>query len=197
MSLVVRLCHIAITYAAALICTSVCIGAEIRGIIQDEARSPLPGASVIVRPRNDPEKVFRDTAAKDGSFLITGLALGVYSVEAERPGFVASKEEVDVRGPVVRVDLRLRIADAGEGEVEAGAHIVGILHDGNKALPGAVVCLENALEKHCVTTTRSGGYDLTLRTGVFTVQVRLGDLLLWSQRIDASHPGEYKDIIRR
>lgn len=195
---VISLSAMFLLLAVAALRAPLCLAAEIRGTVLTEARSPVIGGSVVVRPEAGGGKEYRATTGKDGSFLVPDLAFGTYTIEISRAGFVPIREKnVGVFRLVSRLEFELQIADAGEGGVEEGAHLVGNLRDGDLTLAGAEICLEGLPERRCVTTSVGGSYDFVMRLGVFSAEVRVGGKRLWTQRIDLRRAGEYRDTVRR
>jgi hypothetical protein len=58
------------------------------------------GATVVVRPHDDPSKVFLTSTGDRGGFRVDGLPDGEYNIRLEREGFATlSKEQVSLRFP--------------------------------------------------------------------------------------------------
>src|SRR5258705_1900738 len=68
---------------------------RIRGVVRDAHSSPLSGAVIRVTGGGGPSR--RATTGNDGSYVVTGLAAGPYTVSASLPGVrTQSKENVQV-----------------------------------------------------------------------------------------------------
>jgi len=190
-----NLFRVATALASAILTSSACLGAEIRGIVRDEARNHLPGAVVTARSVLREGEVFRGTTSKDGAFVVA-VPFGSYSLEASLGGFVTGRHTpVDVSRPVAHWNFTLQIGAGTEGGIEPGAHLTGILRSRDRRYPGAVVCLTDTRERHCATANSLGEYDLVVDPGKYSAEVRLEGRTLWTQQIDASRPGDYKDVI--
>src|SRR6266699_3730661 len=75
--------------------TAVAQNGRIRGVVRDAHSSPLSGAVIRVA---GPGPSRRATTGPDGSYLVSGLAAGNYTVSASLPGVrTQSKENVQVR----------------------------------------------------------------------------------------------------
>ena len=85
--------------------------ARIVGRVTDLAGNPLGGAAVSAR-HADPTVMGRFTlAGETGGFQLTGLAAGRYAVRAEREGYAAAEQAVELaEGERKTVILRLRPA---------------------------------------------------------------------------------------
>ena len=70
---------------------------RVAGVVRDSSGAAVPGATVAVR--NDQTGASQSTVSgADGSYSVTGLAPGDYTVEVQLRGFGTSKEKVKVSG---------------------------------------------------------------------------------------------------
>src|SRR5690349_4364589 len=68
---------------------------QVAGTVKDETGAALPGANVTVT--NDATGASQSTVAgADGSYSVSGLAAGSYTVEVRLRGFGTSKHKVEV-----------------------------------------------------------------------------------------------------
>lgn len=97
--------------------------ASITGIITDEAKSPLPGATVVVR--NESTGFTTGTAANtNGEFVFKQLPLGgPYSISISSVGFGTEKRTGYAlnQGDILRVDVQLKAAAEALEAVEVNA----------------------------------------------------------------------------
>jgi Carboxypeptidase regulatory-like domain len=84
--------------------------ATVHGAVSDESGAVIPGAKVTVSNAAGPVK--SGTAGDDGSYSITGLAPGKYSVQATSPGLQQAQPfAVDLTAsPTVTANLQLQVA---------------------------------------------------------------------------------------
>lgn len=82
----------------------------IRGVVQDEQRASVPGATVMVRHVASGLERFVISNA-DGSFELANLPLGTHDLTIEMPGFSAHQQRIDARtGVPLHVDATLHLA---------------------------------------------------------------------------------------
>ena len=98
-------------------------GSTIAGVALDEGSLALPGVTITVAPVGGsaaPSNAWTDI---DGSFSVSGLAPGTYTVEASLEGFQVATTEVKlVVDQTVRIEFRMAMAKFGETlEVKAEA----------------------------------------------------------------------------
>ena len=95
--------------------------ADVRGRVIDQQGAVLPGVTVVVRHQES--GLFRDTVTgADGSFLVSAITPGVYSVTAELAGF-KKYEQRDVRvevGRTAQVELKLEVGGLTESVTVSG-----------------------------------------------------------------------------
>ncbi len=184
--------------AVAALRVPLCLAAEIRGTVLTEARSPVIGGSVVVHPEASGGKDIALQLGRMGRSRFQILRLALTRLRFPGRALCRSGKGTWARfGPVLRLEFKLQIADAGEGGAEEGAHLVGNLRDGDLTLAGAEICLEGLPETRCVTTSAGGSYDFVMRLGMFSAEVRVGGRRLWTQRIDLRRAGEYRNTVRR
>ena len=137
---------------------------EIRGTVTSEGGGAIAGAAVMVTARRGGGGGSSITAA-DGSYAVTGLADGTYTVRVSAAGHLSVDHPTDVtvsRGGVVSgIDVVLPVAGVISGRVSApdGKPAVGVLVSavsGDLTVPTA--------------TASDGTYSIdTLPTGVYAV----------------------------
>lgn len=184
-------------WASLVFCWSSTYAAEVRGTVRDEGGFPLPGAAVTVKALSDSGGTYSGSAARDGSFVITGVPFGTYSLEATLSGFVGvCYKPVEISAPVFQWHFRLPLGPTSEGGVHAVARVIGTLRIGTSRCGGATVCLTNAARRHCTTANELGEYEVAIDPGRYAVQVRLVDRVLWNQQLNLPEAGEYRDVIK-
>jgi Carboxypeptidase regulatory-like domain len=89
--------------------------ADLRGKVVDQQGAVLPGVTVVVRHQES--GLFRETATgTDGTFLMSAMSPGIYSVSAELQGF-KKVEQRDIRlavGATAQVELKLEVGGLTE-----------------------------------------------------------------------------------
>ena len=88
---------------------------QIRGLVQDADKSPVPGTVVnLTSPQMQGGRT--EEANADGQFVFIGLPPGYYTLEAIKPGF--NKWVVETRvGAGETISLKVELKLAGEGDV--------------------------------------------------------------------------------
>jgi hypothetical protein len=138
-------------------------------VFQNDGVTPIGGARILVRPRKYPQDDgFHATTAVDGSYIVTGLALGNYRVEADAPDYARRyygygeaycwPEALDVAvippNNTPGIDIRLDKAGSISGYVFEG--------DGNTPIPEVKVCANlspiRACHGFCVYSKADGSY---------------------------------------
>src|ERR1700722_10564675 len=85
----------------------------LHGVVTDESGAVVPGAKVTVSNAAGPVK--SSTAGNDGTYSVTGLDAGTYTVQATLPGFQQLKPaSVELRGGTQTATLDLQLTVAAE-----------------------------------------------------------------------------------
>jgi len=138
-------------------------------VLQNDGVTPIGGARILVRPRKYPQDDgFHATTTADGSYIVTGLALGNYRVEADAPDYARRyygygeaycwPEALDVAviPPNNTPDIDIQLDKAGS--------ISGYVFesDGSTPIPRAIVCANlspiRACHGFCVYSNADGSY---------------------------------------
>lgn len=83
---------------------------SIRGVVQDEQRASVPGATVTARHAASGLERFVISGG-DGSFELANLPLGTHDVTVSMPGFSSYQQRIDAKTPAtIRVDATLQLA---------------------------------------------------------------------------------------
>jgi len=88
---------------------------EVQGRVRDETGLPIAGAAATLR--SGPRVVQEAPTDDSGTFRFSSLAAGRYELEVRAPGFRSSRAMLDVPGPSVLPEIRLRVASVHEGVV--------------------------------------------------------------------------------
>ena len=132
----------------------------IKGKVRVETGTPA-GVTVVVR-RGETE-VTRSTTNKDGSFLVSKLAPGIYGVTFRKPGLsIGSIEDVEVKAGKTRSLGDRLILTIDEGSI---AFLSGsVFNADGRSVPNAKVELSRILEDG---TTKKIDGRITTETGSF------------------------------
>ena len=79
-------------------------GAKVEGQVVDSAGRPVPNASLSLAPKKPSQPGDENLGSSDetGHFLIAGVEPGLYTLQAQAEGFLASDSmEVSLTGPAV------------------------------------------------------------------------------------------------
>lgn len=170
------------------------IGATITGVVTDEAGEPVENVSVWARPATAGGAAATGVSTlSDGSYTLTGLAPGSYTVQFEtgQAGVSVAGEwwddaKTQATATVLTVAAGDVIADVSP-RLAAGAEIAGVVRDGNGAgLEGVHVGVLDAAGQWLqnVWTAADGSYVVRgLDAGVyrlsFAQDVEAGALIEW------------------
>lgn len=87
---------------------------RLQGAVLAGPREPLLGAAVLVRPADDPGRVWLTTTGDRGAFRVDGLPDGVYTVTIARAGYATVfKPAIELRYPF-RAVVEVRLEKAPE-----------------------------------------------------------------------------------
>jgi hypothetical protein len=180
------------------LCSLAARAADVRGVVADQGDFPLYPATVVLRSLSDSTVVFTAKTKGDGSYFVTDVPFGEYSIQASAPGFVSVRyEPVHIEYPRLTWDFKLPLARGTEGGVYSAAELIGTLRTGDRRHGGATVCLSNRDRSRCVTANRIGEYQMSIEPGKYTATVTEKGDVLWQQEVDLPQVGEYRDYIKR
>ena len=140
---------------------------EIRGVVRDLERMPLPNIDIQIR-KIDRVPAIRLRSAADGSFRVVNLTPGVYRVNASAAGFkTATRESVLLRPDSSRtVVIELdRPGTCRLGEVMGMGHIGGIVTDWTGDRVPAYITLKRegeSLPERALSAALDGRYEIGL-----------------------------------
>ena len=133
---------------------------ELSGTVRDESGAALAGATVRAGPG-----AHTATSAADGSYVIAGLAEGVYTVSVSLAGFAGES----VAGVVVEAGGDTRVDFVLAGDVSSG-DIGGLVTD-HLGAPLAGAQVETLSGFHVATTDAGGRFTLAgLSEGTYTLR---------------------------
>ena len=149
----------------------------IKGKVRVETGTPA-GVTVVVR-RGDTE-VTRSTTSKDGDFLVSKLAPGIYGVTFRKPGLsIGSIEDVEVKAGKTRSLGDRLVLTIDEGSI---AFLSGSVFSAEgRSVPNAKVELSRILEDG---TTKKIDGRITTETGSFKFRL-------------SPEPGKYRVTVKR
>jgi hypothetical protein len=204
------------TITALLFCG--CLKAEdtglIHGRILHRAEGPLVGASVTIWSLDNPGLLQKRSTDADGEFEFKNLAPGEYGVRAYIRGWKPkSIQPVSVSASKpTQTDIYLDVADLGvEGELKFESLLDGNLKRGDVKIPNARICAvergafalvllrddrSDVVGQYCTVTDRSGWYALSVRPGIYVIEVDVGDGPEVQGHIDMTKCDEYRDRIK-
>jgi hypothetical protein len=120
---------IARIFFALLVCASALVAqtASLNGRVYDESGALVPGARVTITGSARFSKTV--TSGGNGTYAITGITPGQYSMIASAPGLaMAQPEQLMIGGPVQTLDLRLKVV-AAKTEVNVHDNVAAVSTD--------------------------------------------------------------------
>jgi Carboxypeptidase regulatory-like domain len=172
------------------------------GQVVDAGGNPLDGATVLVVPlSSESSSSVCVTSDKEGKFSVPLLPDGMYSVEASRPGFLHLRYyPVVINFPNETVlDFPLPVGEITEGGIQLEAMVSGTLEDKGKPASGSRICLDkigSSLAEICTDTNELGQYAVSVRPGIYVVEVMRDRKQALKRKIDLSKPGMYRNVLR-
>src|SRR5262245_52527055 len=103
-------------YFGGAFCASLCaqITADVKGIVTDQAGASVPNAKITVTSKETGESRVAPADA-EGRFAANQLKIGLYSVQAEAPGFRVAVTEALLRsGETTAVNFKLEVGQLSE-----------------------------------------------------------------------------------
>lgn len=137
----------------------------VSGTVTGDDATTLTDANITVNDTSD-TTVATTTTASDGSWSV-GLADGDYTVEADKPGYVAQTQSVSVSGSAVSgVDF-----DLAPPEYTLDGYAVG--QDTNSGVENATLTVSNSSDATVanLSTNATGYYSTTLENGSYDIGV--------------------------
>jgi carbon monoxide dehydrogenase subunit G len=153
-------------------------GAQLTGIIKDEAHARIPGVSVTLL---SPERAFQAESDAAGAFEFNDVPPARYEMRIKAPGFVKQTRQIEITSDstATRVSVVLKVGDMPDMET-CGSHstlkyqapdpaaprVEGIVHDfyDDKPVANARVTISASEENRTVIETKSD------RAGRFTIR---------------------------
>lgn len=168
--------------------------------VTDEAELPIPETLIRIIELKTTHSHEQHTN-EDGRTCFTEIAEGAYSVEASRQGFLNAKYFPLHVAPVqtATLTIRLPIDQVVEGRVTEDVIVSGTLTQRDAPFSNVNICFRSMKDRRrsCVTSDRIGQYFITLRPGVFEIELRSDSKVLRKLRVDLTTPGGvYHDILK-
>jgi hypothetical protein len=173
------------------------------GHVTDQRGQPLPGATVSIHKISGEPFEATVRTDVDGTFSVSEMPDGDYSIRADFTGFVSTAfEPVRIYFPShLRWDITLRIGYfGGEGGVFSNSELVGELMLKGRRLPNAAVCLtrespDPVSKPVCTQTNRLGQYLIAVPPAEYRVSVVDGGRTLVTRDLNLKVAGQYRNKI--
>ncbi|MGE5359538.1 MAG: carboxypeptidase regulatory-like domain-containing protein [Bacteroidales bacterium] len=163
-----RLLRYACLALALVLSSAVIVGAQstasISGVVRDSAGGVVPGATVVVKDENTGNK-FEAVTGADGSYHVTALQAGTYTVAASLPGFkTAEAKGIRVAiGQPVSLNLALDV-----GKLEETVTVISSTELVNTQTATVAATLNSDQLNRMPTPTRNALNAITFLPGVNT-----------------------------